>query len=155
MGGVLLREVWSGWWCCSLFSDHARPQVNVERLQLEDLILAFVSLELAPIEPTDAQARELREYYTAMTAALVEGCLTAQLEVRSAGKWRPSRPSCPLTPRALVLVPRAPRRSFSLATCLSGTQSVAWPICFSERSRARSWPTSLAARSHHRSPTVG
>ena len=125
-------------------------------MQLEDLILAFVSLELAPIEPADAQARELREYYTAMTAALVDGCLTAQLEVRSPVAHH----GTPATPAGLTYSPRCPlpvcplRRSSSLGTCLSGTQSVAWPICSSARSRARSWPTSLAARSRRQSPTV-
>ena len=49
---------------------------------MEELVLAFASLELAPIDAADPHAAELREYYEGMTAVLVDGCLTAQLEVR-------------------------------------------------------------------------
>jgi len=49
---------------------------------LEELVLAFASLELAPIDATDPHAAELREYYEGMTSILIDGCLTAQLEVR-------------------------------------------------------------------------
>ena len=63
--------------------------------QMEDLVLAFVSLELVPVDAADSQARELRDYFAAMAVTIVDACLTAELEVRGtagADLARNSRP---------------------------------------------------------------
>ena len=78
-------------------------------IKIEELVLAFVSLELAHVPDTDPHANELRDYFGAMAVSIVDACITARLEVCARARRR-QRFCCLGAARPLTNKPGAPPR---------------------------------------------